>query len=220
MIKNIIFDLDGTLLNTLDDLTDSTNYMLKQFNYPIKTKEQIKSYIGNGVNELIKKAVPNNTDNIHLNNCIKIFKENYAQNMYNKTAPYKDIKELLISLKAKNYNIAVASNKFDMAVQDLCKRYFNKLIDYCAGENESHGIKKKPSPDIIHKIMNYFNGTNNDTIFVGDSEVDIQTAKNSQIKCINVSWGYKDKDFLIASGANIIIDNPLELINTIQDFNS
>ena len=215
-IKVIIFDLDGTLLNTLDDLADSTNLALAEFGYPPKSIAEIKQYVGNGVAKLIERAVPNGKDNIHYNTCLKIFKIIYAQNMYNKTAPYNGIINLLIELKEKNYKIAVVSNKFDLAVKELCQKYFPNLIDIAIGENEAAGINKKPAPDTVNLALKQLKLTPNQAIYVGDSDVDILTAKNSNMPCISVTWGFRDKEFLIKNNAQIIINTPKEIIDYLK----
>lgn len=213
--KIIIFDLDGTLLNTLEDLTDSVNYMLSEFNYPQKTAEQVKNYVGNGVYKLIERTIPDGINNQNFNKCVEIFKQNYEENMYNKTALYSGIAPMLKELKNRNFIIAVASNKFDLAVKELCEKYFGNLIDCAFGENEKAGINKKPAPDIVFKILENYNLTPQQAIYIGDSEVDIQTAKNSNIDCISVSWGFKTKDFLNQNGAKNIIDTPDEIFKYI-----
>jgi len=212
-IKIVIFDLDGTLLNTLEDLTNSTNFALEQFGYNSKTQEQVRQYVGNGVKKLIERAIPKGKDNPNYETCLYLFKNHYAQNMYNKTKPYEGIIELLAYLKLKNIKIAVVSNKFDLAAKNLCKKYFSKLVDYVAGENESLGISKKPAPDMVLKVLKEFNLNPEDGLYVGDSEVDIQTATNSLMQCVSVTWGFKDKEFLQKNGAEIIINTPDELIN-------
>ena len=209
----VIFDLDGTLLNTLEDLTDSTNFALNEFNYPPRTLDEVRQFVGNGVGKLIERAIPEGCNNPHYAKCVDLFKENYKVNMYNKTAPYSGIIEMLGKLKSNNIKTAVVSNKFDDAVRGLCKKYFSDLVDYSAGENESEGIKKKPSPDVVLKVLEYFNTPPQDAIYVGDSEVDIETAKNSKIECINVLWGYKDKEFLQNNGAKILISSPDEIFD-------
>ncbi|MBP3821485.1 HAD-IA family hydrolase [bacterium] len=206
--KVIIFDLDGTLLNTLEDLTDSTNFALKSFNFPEKNINQIRSYVGNGVSKLIERAIPNGLSNPDFEECLSLFKKHYAENMYNKTKPYNGIIKLLKDLKIKGYKTAVISNKFDSAVKKLCEKYFKNLIDLAVGENETEGLKKKPSPDMVVKVIEIFNLP---ALFVGDSEVDIQTAINAKIPCISVSWGFKDNEFLFSNGAKVIIDNPDEI---------
>ena len=215
-IKVIIFDLDGTLLNTLDDLADSTNFALSEFNYPTRSKEEIRTFVGNGVAKLIERAIPDGKNNSNFDKCLEIFKQHYSINKYNKTAPYNDIINLLIELKEKNYKIAVVSNKFDLAVKDLCQKYFPNLIDIAIGENEAAGIKKKPAPDTVKLALNQLELTPDQAIYVGDSDVDILTAKNSNMPCISVAWGFRDKEFLIKNNAQIIINTPKEIIDYLK----
>ncbi|MBO5446079.1 HAD family hydrolase [bacterium] len=215
-IKVIIFDLDGTLLNTLDDLADSTNFALSEFNYPTRSKEEIRTFVGNGVAKLIERAIPDGKHNPNFNKCLEIFKQHYSINKYNKTAPYNDIINLLTELKEKNYKIAVVSNKFDLAVKELCQKYFPNLIDIAIGENEAAGINKKPAPDTINLVLEQLELTSNQAIYVGDSDVDILTAKNSNIPCISVTWGFRDKEFLLENDAKIIINNPKEIIDYLK----
>ncbi len=213
MKKAVIFDLDGTLLNTLDDLADSTNYALSKFGYPTRTIEEVRQFVGNGVAKLIERAIPDGENNPNFEKCLSIFKENYAKNMYNKTAPYNGIIEMLSNLKSKGIKIAVVSNKFDLAVKELCKKYFEGFIDFAAGENEAQGIKKKPAPDTVISVLNEFNFAPEDAVYVGDSDVDIMTAKNSKMPCISVTWGFRDKKFLLENGATILINAPSEIYN-------
>ena len=213
MKKAVIFDLDGTLLNTLDDLADSTNYALSKFGYPTRTIDEVRQFVGNGVAKLIERAIPEGKNNPNFEKCLAIFKENYAQNMYNKTAPYNGIIEMLSNLKSKGIKIAVVSNKFDLAVKELCKKYFEGFIDFAAGENEAQGIKKKPAPDTVISVLNEFNFASEDAVYVGDSDVDIMTAKNSQMPCISVTWGFRDEKFLLENGATILINAPSEIYN-------
>lgn len=213
MKKAVIFDLDGTLLNTLDDLADSTNYALSKFGYPTRTIEEVRQFVGNGVAKLIERAIPEGKNNPNFEKCLAIFKENYAQNMYNKTAPYNGIIEMLSNLKSKGIKIAVVSNKFDLAVKELCKKYFEGFIDFAAGENEAQGIKKKPAPDTVISVLNEFNFASEDAVYVGDSDVDIMTAKNSKMPCISVTWGFRDEKFLLENGATILINAPSEIYN-------
>lgn len=213
MKKAVIFDLDGTLLNTLDDLADSTNYALSRFGYPTRTIDEVRQFVGNGVAKLIERAIPEGKNNPNFEKCLAIFKENYAQNMYNKTAPYNGIIEMLSNLKSKGIKIAVVSNKFDLAVKELCKKYFEGFIDFAAGENEAQGIKKKPAPDTVISVLNKFNFASEDAVYVGDSDVDIMTAKNSKMPCISVTWGFRDEKFLLENGATILINAPSEIYN-------
>lgn len=217
MKKNIlIFDLDGTLLNTLEDLADSTNFALRKFNYPERTIEEVRNFVGNGVAKLIERAIPEGLNNPNFENCLQTFKENYSQNMYNKTAPYNGIIEMLEKLRAHNCKIAVVSNKFDAAVKELCQKYFPNLIDIAIGENEVAGIKKKPAPDTVFQVLKKLNCDKSEAIYLGDSEVDIMTAENSGIPCISVTWGFKDEDFLKRHNAQIIVNKPQEIIDFIE----
>lgn len=219
MKKNtIIFDLDGTLLNTLIDLKDSTNFALSQFNYPQRTIEEVRTFVGNGVAKLIERAIPDGKNNPNFENCLEIFKKNYSENMYNKTAPYNGILFMLETLRNKGYKIAVVSNKFDAAVKELCKKYFPNLIDVAIGENEAQGIRKKPAPDTVLKALEQLGKTNDEAIFCGDSEVDIMSAQNSQMPCISVAWGFKDRKFLLEHDAKIIINNPQEIIEILDNY--
>lgn len=215
--KIVIFDLDGTLINTLEDLKNSTNYALSCLNYPTKTIDEICQFVGNGVAKLIERAIPDGKDNPDFQQCLETFKNHYSKNMYNKTAPYDKIPQMLKTLKQKGYITAVVSNKFDMAVKELCSKYFPDLIDFAAGENEACGIRKKPAPDTVLKVLEKFNLTNNEAVYVGDSDVDIMTAKNSRMPCISVTWGFRNREFLIKHDAEIIIDSPDEIIDILEN---
>lgn len=215
MIKAVIFDLDGTLLNTLEDLKDSTNFALCKFNFPEKTLEDIRCFVGNGVKKLIERAIPDGLDNKNFDECLEIFKQNYKENMYNKTAPYNGIKKILSILKENGLKTAVVSNKFDAAVKELCKNYFDGLIDAAIGQSEN--IPQKPAPDSVFKAMELLHVTPENTVYVGDSEVDCQTAKNANLACVGVSWGFRSKDVLQKEGADYIIDNPYDIVELIKD---
>ncbi len=212
-IDTIIFDLDGTLLYTIEDLTDSTNYALEHFGYPKRTIKEITSFVGNGVRLLIERAIPNGKDNPNLEECLTMFKTHYSNNMFNKTKPYDNIIETLKELKKQNYKTAVVSNKFDSAVKELCKKYFNGLIDSSAGQRDN--VNKKPAPDAVYEVMKELNVTNEQCIYVGDSEVDIKTAENAGIPCLSVTWGYKSIDFLYQNGAETLIYSPEEILDLV-----
>lgn len=214
MKDTIIFDLDGTLLNTLEDLKDSTNFALSKFDYQQKSLEEVRQFVGNGVAKLIERAIPNGKNNTNFDECLKIFKENYAKNMYNKTAPYDGIIDMLKELRANNIKTAVVSNKFDLAVKELCKKYFTGLIDTAIGESEN--VRKKPAPDSVFKAMEELKSPREKCIYVGDSDVDLQTAKNTGIECISVTWGFRDKEFLTKEGATVFANRPDEIIKIIK----
>ena len=213
MLKAVIFDLDGTLLYTLEDLKDSANRALAQFGYPRKSVEEIRTYVGNGVSKLIARCLPNGESNENFNQCLDFFKKDYKENMYNKTRPYSGIVEMLDILESKGIKTAVVSNKFDSAVKELCQKYFPNNFSITLGESKN--IRKKPAPDSVLAVMEQLGAEKSSVIYVGDSEVDIQTAQNAQIPCISVDWGYKDSDFLKEHNAQTIVSSVEELTNKI-----
>lgn len=209
--KLAIFDMDGTILNTLEDLTDSVNHILTIHDYPIRTINEVKSFLGNGILRLIQLAVPENA-NIStetLNSLYNEFIEYYKIHNQDKTTAYDGVKELIIQLKSVGYKTAVVSNKVDVAVKQLCIKYFDGLFDYSVGERT--GIQKKPAPDSVVEVLNKLQVANTDAVYIGDSEVDIATAKNSKMDSIIVSWGFREKDFLYSMGAATIVDSPDEI---------
>lgn len=209
----IVFDLDGTLVDSLEDLTDSVNYALKLYGYPKRSIEEIRRFVGNGIGRLIELAVPGGMDDPLYNDCLESKKKHYYENMRNKTAPYKDIIKLLQHLKKENYKLAVVSNKFDKAVKGLVQGFFGEYIQVAIGETEN--IKRKPAPDTVFKALEELQASENKAIYVGDSDVDVKTAKNSGIKFVGVTWGFRDRDILEKEGADFIIDEPMKLIDII-----
>ncbi len=213
MIKAIIFDLDGTLLNTLDGLTDSTNFALSKFGFHSHSTEAIQNFVGDGVKKLIERALPQGIDTPNFEQILAVFKEHYTKTMELKTRPYQGITTLLSRLKEQNIKIAILSNKFDPAVKSLCAKYFQNLYDTAIGE--STFTPPKPNPKGAQNILKLLNVNNTETLFVGDSEIDAQTAKNAKIKCIGVSWGFRSRELLIKNNVENIIDLPEELLNFI-----
>ncbi len=210
MIKAVIFDLDGTLLNTLEDLKEATNFALCKFGYPERTLNEVRCFVGNGVKKLIERAVPENCKNI--DECLEIFKKNYSENMCNHTKPYDGILKILEELHKDGVKIGVVSNKFDSAVKDLCKKYFGNLIDCAIGQNDD--VPKKPAPNGVLKAMNELGADKNSTIYAGDSDVDVETAKNTQLPCIGVTWGFRTIEYL--KGADFIANQPEDIIKIIR----
>ncbi len=213
-IKTIIFDLDGTLLNTLGDLKEAINYALTQYSYPERTEKEIKSFIGNGIKAAIEKAVNQKISDEKLTKIINTFKDYYKEHSYEQTKPYDGIKEVLKLLKQKGYKLGVVSNKVDEAVKPLCKYYFEDLIDTAIGEGK--GIERKPNPMGVMKVIEELNSKPEESIYIGDSETDTETAKNAKIPCISVLWGYRDKELLEKSGAKIFAEKPEEIIKIIE----
>ena len=215
--NTVIFDLDGTLLNTLEDLGDSVNFALKSFGYPTRTYEEIRIFVGNGVKDLVTKAVPDGTDEETTLKCLQTFKDHYKTNMQNKTAPYDGIIDLLEELNSKGVKLAIVSNKYDFGVKNLNKYYFKDLIPVAIGERE--GIRKKPAPDTVLEAMKELNSEENNSISVGDSGSDMLTAQNAHIKSIGVTWGFRDAKSLLESGADFLIDSPKQLLEIIESEN-
>ena len=205
----VIFDLDGTLLDTLEDLTDSVNYALTDAGYPGHTIEEVRMMVGNGVRTLMERAVPTGISTEAFEAVFAAFKEHYDQHCNDHTHPYDGIPELLHTLKAQGFRLAIVSNKVDSAVKTLRALYFNETIPVAIGEKE--GIRRKPAPDTVVTALQELGASASDAVYVGDSDVDIQTAANAGMDCISVSWGFRDTAFLKAHGASLIIDHPQEL---------
>lgn len=215
MYKTLIFDLDGTLLNTLNDLKDSTNFALEKYGYPPRTLEEVRCFVGNGVKLLMERALPSGSNNPDFENCLQDFKAHYKENMYNTTAPYDGILGMLDILNKKGIKIAVVSNKFDEAVKELCEKFFQNRIQTAIGESQN--IRKKPAPDSVFEAMRILDAKKESTIFIGDSEVDVQTAKNAHITSIGVTWGFRNTDVLENEGADFIVDSTHSLLQIILD---
>lgn len=209
--KAILFDLDGTLLNTLEDLTDSVNVTLASHGYPLRSREEIRSFLGNGSEALLRAALPKGTEEAVFAACLAEYQAYYRVHMEDKTAPYSGILPLLKKLKESGLRIGVVSNKFDTAVRGLCEKYFPDCIDAAAGEREAEGIRRKPAPDMVFTAAKRLGVKSEDCIYIGDSEVDLQTAKNAGMDCISVCWGFRDAAFLEKAGATHLVHTPQEL---------
>lgn len=207
--NTIIFDLDGTLLNTLDDLSDSVNTILSSHGFPLRTNNEIKQFLGNGVGPLMRLAVPSSCTDEEVAIYLDEFKKHYEQNMDNKTRPFDGIMEVLIDLHRFNYNLAIVSNKFDLAVKALSKAYFCNLFSVSIGESPT--VRKKPAPDSVLTAIKELGADIKKTIYVGDSDVDVMTAKNAGIPCIGVTWGFRSREVLRNAGVNYLIDTPREI---------
>lgn len=209
----IIFDMDGTILDTLDDLKDSLNYALRKSSLPERSKEEVRTFVGNGIRKLIERGVPENSSIDIIDEVYRNFSEHYKNNCCNKTKPYKGIIELLKKLKELGYKTAVVSNKADYAVKDLCTQFFDDL--FCCSVGEREGIRRKPAPDSVFEVMSKLGTDKNKSLYIGDSDVDINTAKNAGIDAIAVEWGFRDRKFLAEHGAETIIASPEEVLEFI-----
>ena len=208
-MDTIIFDLDGTLLDTLEDLTDSVNYAMERFGLPTHTLDAVRGFVGNGVAKLIERAIPQGRENPSYETIFETFKEHYAKHCEDKTRPYEGIMEVLALLKEQGYHLAIVSNKFDGAVKQLCKKYFGEYISVAIGESDQ--VKRKPAPDTVYQALRELGSEGSRAIYVGDSEVDLQTAQNAKLRCVSVTWGFRTKEQLVNAGAGLIIRTPQEL---------
>jgi len=216
MVKAVIFDLDGTLLDTLEDLYRCCNYGLTSNGYPERTKDEIRQFVGNGFKKLIQRAVPENTSNENYQKVYDSAMTYYAEHYKDYTKPYDGIEELISSLNNMGIKTAIVSNKPDARVKELARLYFNKYTTDSIAIGDRDGYNKKPAPDSVLSVMDTLNVSKQDCIYVGDSDVDITTAKNAGVKGISVTWGFRDKNFLIEHGATTMIDKPQQLLEIIK----
>lgn len=209
--KTYIFDLDGTLLSTLNDLASSTNYALRWAGMPERTIEEVRMFVGNGVKLLMERAIPEGVNNPKFEETYAKFREHYMEHNLDTTRPYDGVPELLHELKRRGKHLAIVSNKFYAATQDLAKHFFADTIEVAIGEREN--IRKKPAPDTVLEALRQLNVSKEDAVYIGDSDVDIMTAKNCGLPCISVLWGFRDKDFLIEHGGSLFVEKPIEILS-------
>lgn len=207
--KLAIFDLDGTILDTLEDLTDATNYALGEHGYPLRTIDEIRRFVGNGIRKLIERAVPASLTEEEISSVHQTFSAYYQQHCADKTRPYEGILPLLRRLRTEGCLTAVVSNKADAAVQPLCRQYYDGLFDYAVGERP--GIRRKPAPDAVLEVLRRLEVDAADAVYIGDSEVDIQTAANAGLDAIVVTWGFRDRNYLESQGGKRFVDRPEEI---------
>ena len=208
--ETYIFDLDGTLLSTLNDLAASTNYALRWAGMPERSVEEIRMFVGNGVKLLMERAIPDGINNPKFEETYAKFREHYMEHNLDTTRPYDGIPELLRELKGRGKKLAIVSNKFYAATQELAKHFFPDTIEIAIGERDN--IRKKPAPDTVLEALKQLNASKAGAVYIGDSDVDIMTAKNCELPCISVLWGFRDKEFLLRSGASTFISSPDELL--------
>ena len=213
MYKLAIFDMDGTVLDTISDLTDSINYALKLNNLPLRTEKEVTCFVGNGIPVFIGRAVQPDTTKELLEKVIADFGVYYKVHSADKTAPYKGINALIKRLRESGIKTAVASNKDDYAVKDLCVKYFDGLFDFSIGRSDT--MQTKPAPNMVNAVLNALNVDKSDAVYIGDSDVDFLTAKNSGLDFIGCEWGFKGREFLQNLGAKVIAERPEDLYNLI-----
>ncbi len=204
--KAVIFDLDGTLLDTLDDLTNSVNYAMNSMGWEKKDRQEVRLFLGNGIRNLMKKCSPKDITDEEFEEGFKHFKEHYDIHNQDNTKPYTGTLEIMRNLKAKGIKMAIVSNKVQSAVDVLKDKFFNDVIEYALGD--SPDMARKPAPDSCHKALELLGCKKEEAVYVGDSEVDIATAKNAGLDCIVVLWGFRDENFLIEQGGKVFAKTP------------
>lgn len=209
MKKAVIFDLDGTLLNTLDDLRDSVNFALMKCGFPERSLDEIRRFVGNGVRKLIERSVPSAASAAQTEECFGLFCEHYKHNMENKTAEYSGVSELLADLYAEGFKLAIVTNKADFAAQALCGKLFGQYVKTVIGSVPTR--PNKPAPDGVYAALEAMQITREEAVFIGDSEVDVQTAQNAGVDVIGVLWGFRDVEDLQKAGAKTTVSDTQEL---------
>lgn len=207
--RTLVFDLDGTLLNTLDDLAASTNYALRECGYAERSIDEVRQFVGNGVRRLIEKSVPEGTSTENIDKALQMFKEHYIEHCQEKTDLYPGIAEMLKELHSQGMRIAIVSNKLQAGVDELYSHYFKDYVEVAIGETED--VKRKPAPDMVNKALERLGASPEDAIYIGDSEVDVLTAKNASLPCISVLWGFRNRSTLQQNGACVFIEKPSEI---------
>ncbi len=206
-----IFDLDGTLLDTLHDLAASVNYALRQYSMPEHSIDDVRRFVGNGVRLLMERAVPRGAENPQFEDVFATFRRHYMEHSLDTTRPYDGIVDTIHALKERGCHLAVVSNKMMAATRELVAHFFPE-IEVAIGEHEAAGIRKKPAPDTVFEALRQLEGVTS-AVYVGDSDVDLATARNSGLPCISVLWGFRDKQFLLEHGATTFIEHPNELLS-------
>lgn len=213
-ISAIIWDLDGTLMDTLQDLADAVNHALDCFGMPQHDLEEIRQFVGNGVRRLMQLSVPEGEDNPQFEQVFAEFKAYYILHCKDHTCLYDGIQETLHALKAKGYRMAVVSNKLQSGVDELYEQYFKDTIEVAIGERPE--MARKPAPDMVHAAIKALGIPMEEAVYIGDSDVDIATARNSGLPCISVLWGFRSKEFLLNHGGVVFSETPLDIIELLE----
>lgn len=211
----VIFDLDGTLLDTLEDLRDAVNYALRVHGMPERTLAEIRGFVGNGVRKLLMRSVPDGEENPEFESVFQTFREYYVLHSNDKTRAYEGVAELMQRLRDAGYALAIVSNKLDAAVKDLNRIYFGGIVDTAIGERA--GTARKPAPDMVFAALEELGKTRETAVYVGDSEVDIKTAQGAGLPCISVLWGFREREFLAAQGAHTFAETPEDVWELLEE---
>ena len=211
--NTVILDLDGTLLDTLEDLWTAVNHALSVCNMPERSLDEVRRFVGNGIKMLMIRAVPGGEENPDFDKAFEVFKQYYGVHCNDTTKPYDGIPELLQELKKEGYAVAIVSNKIDSAVKDLNERYFPQ-VEVAIGDREN--LKRKPEPDSVFLALKELGRAQDEAVYVGDSDVDLQTSRNAGLPCISVLWGFRDRAFLKEHGASIFVEKPMEILDILK----
>ena len=207
--KTALFDMDGTLLDTLEDLRDSTNHVLRGMGYPERSLEEMRRFVGNGAEKQIRRAVPEGTSEENIAKALRAYRAYYQEHCRIKTKVYDGLLDMLDALKARGVKTAVVANKPDAAEKKLSEEYFGGRMDYAVGAKE--GVRCKPYPDMVDDALKALGETRDGAVFIGDSEVDVQTGLNAGLPVIAVSWGFRSREVVIEAGATVIADDARQL---------
>lgn len=209
----IVFDMDGTILDTLEDLKNSMNHTLRLYNMPERTLDEIRSFVGNGIRKLIERAAVSGTPETIIEAIHKDFMKHYEVHCADFTKPYDGVNDLILELKSRGYKTAVVSNKAHDAVLDLCDQFFPALFDLALGEKPE--IAKKPAADMVNLALEKLQISREKAVYIGDSDVDVATARNSNLDMIAVDWGFRTREFLVEQGAKTIVSHPEEILQLV-----
>lgn len=216
-INTVVFDLDGTLLDTLIDLRDAANHIFEKYSIPEISLEQTRAAVGNGLTVMMKRTIPQGDAHPQFEKILVEFVDYYKNHACEKTKPYNGICDAIKKLSDEGYKLAIVSNKPNVAVGELAKFFFGEFNIVASGENEKAGIPKKPSPEMVFAALKELGSDADHAVYIGDSDVDIMTARNSGMPCISVSWGFRTREQLVFSGAKKIIDDPTELFDAVEN---
>ena len=213
-IDTVIFDMDGTVLDTLEDLTISMNYVMEKFGFPEHTIDEYRRVFGNAIRYAFEHTVPEGAPPEVIDEMIPIYRERYDVHCLDNTRPYDGIVEVMKQLKQRGYKMAIVSNKIDSAVKELNEKFFSDSVEVAIGERP--GINRKPAPDTVFAALEELGSNPENAVYIGDSEVDYATAKNSGLPCISVLWGFRDRDYLVSIGADTFAETPGEIVDIIS----
>ena len=210
-IKVVVFDLDGTLLNTLEDLATATNWALRHNGMAERTVDEVRRFVGNGVRRLMEQAVATGTESSLFEKTFADFKTYYVHHCQERTCLYEGIPEMLRALRQEGFRLAIVSNKLQAGVSELYEQYFRDTVEVAIGERP--GLARKPAPDMVLLALRELGVSAEEAVYIGDSDVDLQTALNSGLPCISVLWGFRDREFLLEHGATCLAATPEDVVN-------